>query len=214
MKKKLIVSLVVVTILLCIFGCTKKTEEISIEKNEDKKVEVTMYLWDKNMTKDLTPWLEELFPQYNINFVIGYNNMDYYKDMAEKSGELPDIITCRRFSVNDAKTLSDMLMDFSTSDIASTFYPSYIEYNRENDGAIRWLPMCAVVDGFLANLDLFEEYGVEIPTDYSSFVKAIQKFEENGIRGFATDYIFDYTCLEILQGTSIPTLTSLEGAIW
>ena len=65
MKKKLIVSLVVVTILLCIFGCTKKTEEISIEKNEDKKVEVTMYLWDKNMTKDLTPWLEELFPQYN-----------------------------------------------------------------------------------------------------------------------------------------------------
>lgn len=38
-----------------------------------------MYLWDKNMTKDLTPWLEELFPQYNINFVIGYNNMDYYK---------------------------------------------------------------------------------------------------------------------------------------
>ena len=29
-----------------------------------------MYLWDKNMTKDLTPWLEELFPQYNINFVI------------------------------------------------------------------------------------------------------------------------------------------------
>ena len=214
MKKKLIVSLVVVTILLCIFGCTKKTEEISIEKNEDKKVEVTMYLWDKNMTKDLTPWLEESFPQYNINFVIGYNNMDYYKDMAKKSGELPDIVTCRRFSVNDAKTISDMLMDFSTSDIASTFYPSYIEYNRENDGAIRWLPMCAVVDGFLANLDLFEEYGVEIPTDYSSFVKAIQKFEENGIRGFATDYIFDYTCLEILQGTSIPTLTSLEGAIW
>ena len=37
LKKKLIVSLVVVTILLCIFGCTKKTEEISIEKNEEKK---------------------------------------------------------------------------------------------------------------------------------------------------------------------------------
>ena len=112
MKKKLIVSLVIVTALLLIVGCSKQTQDESEEKREENKVAVTMYLWDKNMTKDLTPWLEELFPQYDINFVIGYNNMDYYKDMAKKSGELPDIITCRRFSVNDAKTISDMLMDF------------------------------------------------------------------------------------------------------
>ena len=70
MKKKLIVSLIVVTILLCILGCTKKTEEKSIEIDEEKKVEVTMYLWDKNMTKDLTPWLEELFPQCNYSVIM------------------------------------------------------------------------------------------------------------------------------------------------
>ncbi|MGN0829697.1 MAG: extracellular solute-binding protein [Candidatus Ornithospirochaeta sp.] len=214
MKKKLSVSLVIVTTLLLIVGCGKKTQDESVEKREENKVAITMYLWDKNMTKALTPWLEEKFPEYDINFVIGYNNMDYYKDMAEKRGELPDIITCRRFSLNDAEALSEMLVDFSTTDIASTFYPSYIEYNREHDGAIRWLPMCAVVDGFVANLDLFEEYGIEIPTDYASFIDALNKFEEKGIRGFAADYFFDYTCLEILQGTSIPTLTSLDGAIW
>ena len=195
-------------------GCSKKTQDESEEKREENKVAVTMYLWDKNMTKALTPWLEEKFPEYDINFVIGYNNMDYYKDMAVKRGELPDIITCRLFSLNDAEALSEMLVDFSTSDIASTFYPSYIEYNREHDGAIRWLPMCAVVDGFVAKLDLFEEYGIEIPKDYASFIDALNKFEEKGIRGFAADYFFDYTCLEILQGTSIPTLTSLDGAIW
>ena len=92
MKKKLIVSLVIVTILLLLAGCNKVKQDESVEKREEKKVAITMYLWDKNMTKDLTPWLEELFPQYDINFVIGYNNMDYYKDMAKKSGELPDII--------------------------------------------------------------------------------------------------------------------------
>ena len=84
MKKKLIVSLVIVTALLLIVGCSKQTQDESEEKREENKVAVTMYLWDKNMTKDLTPWLEELFPQYDINFVIGYNNMDYYKDMAKK----------------------------------------------------------------------------------------------------------------------------------
>ena len=74
--------------------------------------------------------------------------------------------------------------------------------------------MCAVVDGFVANLDLFDEYGIEIPTDYSSFIASVDKFESMGIRGFATDYIFDYTCLEILQGTSVSLLNSLEGTMW
>ena len=65
MKKKLIVSLVIVTALLLIVGCSKQTQDESEEKREENKVAVTMYLWDKNMTKDLTPWLEELFPQYD-----------------------------------------------------------------------------------------------------------------------------------------------------
>ena len=89
MKKKLIVSLVIVTALLLIVGCSKQTQDESEEKREENKVAVTMYLWDKNMTKDLTPWLEELFPQYDINFVIGYNNMDYYKDMGNYSVIMP-----------------------------------------------------------------------------------------------------------------------------
>lgn len=214
MKKYLIYILLL--LLAFTASCSKNDTKVHVPEAEEqtKKTEVTMYLWDKSMSKELTPWLEEQFPQYDISFIVGYNNMDYYIDLYERTGDVPDIITCRRFSVNDASSLSDYLLDFSSSDIAGTFYPGYIEYNRENDGAVRWLPMCAIVDGYVANIALFEEYGIPIPTDSASFTYAVEEFEKRGIRGFATDFVFDYTCLELLQASSIPLLSSLEGMIW
>ena len=127
---------------------------------------------------------------------------------------MPDIITCRRFSLNDAAPLSEYLMDLSKSEVAGTFYSSYLEVNRETSGAIRWLPMCAEVDSIMANKDLFDQYNIPLPTNYSEFVAAIDAFEAVGIKGFQTDWIYDYSCLETMQGCAIPELMSLEGTRW
>ncbi len=81
-------------------------------------------------------------------------------------------------------------------------------------GAIRWLPMCAEVDSIMANKDLFDEYGVPLPTNYAEFVEAIDFFEQRGIKGFQTDWIYDYSCLETMQDCAIPELMSLEGTKW
>ncbi|MGN0812242.1 MAG: extracellular solute-binding protein [Candidatus Coproplasma sp.] len=178
------------------------------------KTEITMCLWDKSMTKTLTPWLEEQFPEYKLTFVVGYNTMDYYTDLTGRGEAMPDIITCRRFSINDAAHLSDRLLDLSSTAIVGTFYDSYIENNRETDNCIRWLPMCAEVDGYVANLDLFENNNIEVPTNYAQFKEVLTAFEEKGIRGFAGDWGNDYACLELLQGNSIPLLMSREGRNW
>ncbi len=66
-----------------------------------------------------------------------------------------------------------------------------------------WLPGAASVEGILANTALFEEYGIDLPHDYVTFVEACDKFSEYGIRGFATDYKYDYTASYILQVWSI-----------
>lgn len=146
--------IILITLILCaltgLTGCTNS----DIIKEEDR-VHVQFYVWDKNMEKTLTPWLKEKFPQYDIEVVQGYNSMDYYTYLNEH-GELPDIISCRRFSINDAAHMSHLLMDLSETEVVGTFYSSYIENNREADGAIRWLPTCAEVDGILANKDLFD----------------------------------------------------------
>ena len=70
------------------------------------------------------------------------------------------------------------------------------------------------MDGIVANRALFEEYGIPLPTDYDSFVSACRQFEEVGIRGFTADFTYDYTCMEILQGWSIPEIVSMEGQVW
>ncbi len=68
------------------------------------------------------------------------------------------------------------------------------------------------MEGILANTALFEEYGIELPHDYVTFVEACDKFSEYGIRGFATDYKYDYTASYMLQAWSIPLLQKYRRA--
>lgn len=70
------------------------------------------------------------------------------------------------------------------------------------------------MDGIIINKTLFDEYGVPVPTDYASFVAACKAFEEVGIRSFVSDFAADYTCMEVLQGSSIAVLQSIEGRKW
>lgn len=206
MKKRLVLLALALSMLLGMTGCQSTTKK-------NNKIEISMYLWDKNMTRELTPWLQEQFPEIEFSFVAGFNSIDYYSYLNDH-GELPDIITCRRFSLNDAAHLSTELLDLSKTDLVGSFYSSYIENNRETSGAIRWLPMCAEIDGIMANKALFDKYNIPLPTNYEEFVDTINRFEEIGIRGFLADFKSDYTCLELMQGSAIPELKSLEGMMW
>lgn len=194
-------------------ACGGKTEADK-GSSQNGKIQITFYLWDRSMMKELTPWLEQKFPEYEFNFIQGFNTMDYYRDLLNRAEQLPDIITCRRFSLNDAAPLAEYLMDLSTTEVAGTFYSSYLNNNQEPDGAIRWLPMCAEVDGTAANVDLFAQYNIPLPTNYAEFVAAIDAFEAVGIKGYQADWRYDYTCLETMQGCAIPELMSLEGTTW
>ena len=221
-KRTVCLLLALVMALSLLAGCAAQPKSAgqteksgSADKTgRDGRISISMYLWDRSMLKEFSPWLEEKFPDIDFTFVQSFNTMEYYKDLLVRGEEIPDIITCRRFSLNDAAPLSDYLMDLSTSEVAGTFYSSYLEVNRETSGAIRWLPMCAEVDSIVANKDLFYQYNIPLPTNYSEFVAAIDAFEEHGIKGFQTDWDYDYTCLETMQGCAIPELMSLEGTQW
>ena len=210
MKKCLCLLLAAVMAATLLGGCAGQSET----GGEDGKIAISMYMWDRSLFKELTPWLEEKFPDIEFTFVQSYNTMEYYKDLLARGESIPDVITCRRFSLNDAAPLAEYLMDLSQTEVAGTFYSSYLEVNRESSGAIRWLPMCAEVDSIVANKDLFDQYNIPLPTNYAEFLAAIEAFEALGIQGFQTDWQYDYTCLETMQGCAIPELMSLEGTQW
>ena len=210
-KACLLLALVLAAALLT--GCADHQDSAG-RNEEDGRIAISMYMWDRSMFKQFTPWLEQKFPEIDFTFVQSYNSMEYYKDLLGRGASIPDIITCRRFSLNDAAPLAEQLMDLSKSEVAGTFYSSYLESNRESCGAIRWLPMCAEVDGIMANKTLFDQHGIPLPTNYAEFVSAIDAFEALGIKGFQTDWSYDYTCLETMQGCAIAELMSLEGTRW
>jgi raffinose/stachyose/melibiose transport system substrate-binding protein len=199
--------LVMVIAISLLSGCVGKSAE-----KEDAET-ITVYLWSTSLYEKYAPYVQEQLPDINVEFVVGNNNLDFYKFLKENGG-LPDIITCCRFSLHDASPLKDGLMDLSTTNAAGAVYDSYLSNFMNEDGSVNWLPVCADAHGFIANKDLFEKYDIPLPTDYESFVFACQAFDKVGIRGFTADYYYDYTCMETLQGLSASELSSVEGRKW
>lgn len=192
-------------------GCGTKTTE-NVEKQEDAQT-IQVYLWSTSLYETYAPYIQSRLPDVNIEFIVGNNDLDFYKFLQENGG-LPDIITCCRFSLHDAAPLKDSLMNLALTNEAGAVYNTYLNSFKNEDGSVNWLPVCADAHGFVVNRSLFEQYGIPLPTDYESFVSACQAFEKVGIRGFTADYTYDYTCMETLQGLSAAELTTTDGRKW
>ena len=192
-------------------GCGTKNAE-SVEKKEDAQT-IQVYLWTNSLYETYAPYIQSQLPDVNIEFIVGNNDLDFYKFLQENGG-LPDIITSCRFSLHDAAPLKDSLMNLALTNEAGAVYNTYLNSIKNEDGSVNWLPVCADAHGFVVNRSLFEQYGIPLPTDYESFVSACQAFEKAGIRGFTADYTYDYTCMETLQGLSAAELTTTDGRKW
>ena len=192
-------------------GCGTKTAE-NVEKQEDAQT-IQVYLWSTSLYETYAPYIQSQLPDVNIEFIVGNNDLDFYKFLQENGG-LPDIITCCRFSLHDAAPLKDSLMNLALTNEAGAVYNTYLNSFKNEDGSVNWLPVCADAHGFVVNRGLFEQYDIPLPTDYESFVSACQAFEKVGIRGFTADYTYDYTCMETLQGLSAAELTTTDGRKW
>lgn len=216
MKKKplhRISSLLAATVLglFLLTGCAGKSTE-AVQAQEDADT-IQVYLWTNSLYEKYAPYVQAQLPDVNIEFIVGNNDLDFYKFLQENGG-LPDIITCCRFSLHDAAPLKGSLMDLATTNEAGAVYNTYLNSFKNEDGSVNWLPVCADAHGFVVNRGLFEEYGIPLPTDYASFAAACKAFDEAGIRGFTADYLYDYTCMETLQGLSAAALKSTEGRKW
>ena len=192
-------------------GCGTKTAE-NVEKQEDAQT-IQVYLWSTSLYETYAPYIQSQLPDVNIEFIVGNNDLDFYKFL-EENGGLPDIITSCRFSLHDAAPLKDSLMNLALTNEAGAVYNTYLNSFKNEDGSVNWLPVCADAHGFVVNRSLFEQYDIPLPTDYESFVSACQAFEKVGIRGFTADYTYDYTCMETLQGLSAAELTTTDGRKW
>ena len=192
-------------------GCAGKRIEL-LQAQEDAET-IQVYLWTTNLYEKYAPYVQAQLPDVNIEFIVGNNDLDFYKFL-QQNGGLPDIITCCRFSLHDAAPLKDSLMDLATTNEAGAIYNTYLNSFKNEDGSVNWLPVCPDAHGFVVNRDLFEQYDIPLPNDYAGFAAACKAFEKVGIRGYTADYLYDYTCMETLQGLSAAELTTTDGRKW
>ena len=205
MKVKRSLVTVVLIFLIILSGCTQAKEE--------KDNHITVFLWQSRLIKYLVPYIREQFPDKDIEFIVGNNDTDLYSYYNEH-GELPDIITVRRYSGTDAIDLKDELLDLSAYDIVSEFYNYALQYYYNSDNGINWLPVCGIPQTIIANKTLFDRYDIKIPTNYEEYVKACDKFYKLGIKPYSMDLAEDWSNHEIIQGAAIGLFTSLEGIKW
>ena len=158
-----------------LFGCGEPSGAVS------KEEPLIVYLWENSLIKNLVPYIHEQLPDQDIEFIVGNNDTDLYSYM-EEHGELPDVITVRRFSGTDAQDLQPYLMDFCSYDVVSRYYSYALQYYKNSDNEIQWLPVCGLPQTIIANKTLFDQYGIKIPTNYQEYAEACQQFYENGIK--------------------------------
>ena len=189
-------------------GCGQSKKEVS--KNDDH---LTVYLWENRLMKNIAPYIHEQFPDQDIEFIIGNNDTDLYSYFKEHD-ELPDIITVRRFSGTDAQDLQPYLMDFASYDVVSKYYSYAVQYYKNEEDEIQWLPICGIPQTIIANKTLFDQYGIKIPENYEEYVQACQQFYDNGIKPYSMDLGEDWSNNEIIQAAAIGEFTSLDGIEW
>lgn len=202
--KKCLAGLLAFSIILS--GCTKADT-----KKDDHHL--TVFLWESKLLKNLAPYIRSQLPDMDIEFISGNNNTDLY-EYYQEHGELPDIISVRRFSGTDSKELQPYLLDLSSYDIVSKYYSYALQYYYNKNQSINWLPICGIPQTMIANKTLFDQYGIALPTNYEEYVEACQKFNDLGIKPNSMDMGEDWSCLEAIQGGAIDEFTSLEGLEW
>ena len=120
-KRGLSFLLAVLATAVCLLtGCGAQKSEAQ----EDAET-IQVYLWNTMLYENYAPYIQSQLPDVNIEFIVGNNDLDFYKFLNENAG-LPDIITCCRFSLHDAAPLKDSLMNLATTNEAGAVYNTYL----------------------------------------------------------------------------------------
>lgn len=209
MRTRIVAALLMSAVLMAglLAGCS------SGGSSKGSSEKVTVYLWENVLFKDFEDYVEEQCPDVDVEFVAGNNNVFIY-DYLEKNGSLPDIITTRRFAEADAKALSPYLMDFSSTDVLSEFYPYALQYYTSASGEVQWLPVCGIPETLVLNKSLLDTYKIAVPESYEEFAAMCKELKKHGIEPYAHDLSADYSAHSLLQGSALDQFASIEGIEW
>ena len=174
----------------------------------DQKTHVTVSVWDDSvLTSGFAQYIEEQNPDYEIEWIVGDDSLDFY-DYQAKHGSLPDVILTKDFNRVSAESLSASLYDLGETDIAASYSEDTLRSIPCNSDAVKYLPGASGFEGIVINSYLFDLYGVSVPSDKQSFIEACKAFSERGVEPLAAGMADTEICYEVMQGFADASLVS------
>ena len=95
------------------------------------------------------------------------------------------------------------MKNIASYDVVSKYYSYAVEYYKDTDDEIQWLPICAIPQTIIANKTLFDQYGIKVPENYEEYVQVCQQFYDKGIKPYSMDLAEDWSNQEIIQAAAI-----------
>lgn len=101
-------------------------------------------------------------------------------------GNEPDVLQYFTDAMADNIVATDKLVTFDEikaeyPEYAQDTLPEVLDFVANSDGVKRAVPTTGFMEVLYCNKDLFDQYNLELPTDWDSFVKAVEVFHENGV---------------------------------
>lgn len=121
-------------------------------------------------------------------------------------GNEPDVLQFFVDATANAIVATDKLMTIEEiqaeyPDYAKDTFDNALDAVKNTDGVRRAVPTTGYWEGLFCNKALFDQYNVEVPTDWDSLTKAIKTFKDNGVAPFAVSlnavphYFVEHTML-------------------
>jgi len=160
-------------------------EEPAEEPAEGEQVTLIIESWRND---DLAIWQDQIIPAFeaqypNINVEFQPTAPAEYNGVLNtklEAGTAGDLITCRPFDASlelfnqgHLASLNDLPGMENFSDVAKSAW-------QTDDGATTFcVPMASVIHGFMYNVDIFNELGLEEPATVDEFMAVLQALEES-----------------------------------
>lgn len=190
MKLKKILGVSVVTVLLCLTGCTNKNAT-----SEHEAVTILAPYIECDRLADL---VHEKYPEVNLEILSysGANTTQYLQNMLA-ADDLPDICTQTVYDP-DINDMSDKMIDLSSYDFTDNYVESRLQ-DVSDDGAIYMLPSAYSCLGITYNKTLLEEHGWKLPKSFADLENLAEEAKAAGVQICLAQiefpgYGFQYMC--------------------
>ena len=169
--KRILIAVLVLVMVLSMAACGG-TENKPAEGGSSGDFTINVNIWDSNQQKGLqeiaNKWTESSGVKVKIE-VVDWNNYWTLLSAGAQGGEMPDVFwthsnTVQMYMENDLLLKLNDYVEKNNIDM-SKYYDGIVKLYTRSDGNIYALPKDHDTIALLYNKAIFDQYGVEYPTD-------------------------------------------------